>query len=176
MCKKLEEISCVDPTDLQAQYGFTSKEESSMCTLLEQMRIGCSSVDFSPLERKLKIRSNNHVIVLSYSVGDDLRILYSKSLAAKSVNYALAHELAHCCLHMSPSSKYHIEIMTSDDIYSTRYGKKSEIEKEHEADHFALHLLVPKAELQSAKSNTEKRKIARKYNVPVSVLLKKSTL
>lgn len=169
MCKKLKEISSLNPDKIQLQYGFAPSKRIPMQTLLGQMGIQCSSVDFSPLEQKLKLNSNNRILVLSYSDEDDLKILYSKALSEKSINYALAHELAHCCLHMSPSSKFHIEVMASDDVYSTPLIRKNKLKKECEADHFAVSLLVPKAELRHARSRSERRRISSKYNIPVAL-------
>ncbi|MDO4800952.1 MAG: ImmA/IrrE family metallo-endopeptidase [Prevotellaceae bacterium] len=170
VCKKIQELSCLKAGELQKQCGLSFKSDS-VCDLLKQMEIDCNCVDFAPLEQQIRVNADNHILGIAYSNGDKLSILYSQVLSSKSLNYVLAHELAHCCLHMLPTSKFHVELMTSNDIYSNPFISESEIEKEQEADRFAVELLIPETQLQSAKSKREKQKIAKEYNVPICVLV-----
>ena len=120
--------------------------------ILDQLEIPFRSEDFTSLEKRLNLRSGDGIVGMAFSKGNDLGILYSKELDDDAKNYVLAHELAHCVLHMEPNSRFHVELKMNCDLYSEEQDEskpeeqriKQDVKKEVEADEFAAALLLPK--------------------------------
>lgn len=144
MCKKLKEIHDLKPSDVLNKYYSQEKHPIDVRTILAKMGIDCFSVDFAKLEKDLYLSGNDAILGIACSEGDDIKILYSNELGDADANYVLAHELAHCCLHLPVTADFHVELKTENDIYSPAFKrsifKKS---KENEADRFAASLLIP---------------------------------
>lgn len=150
MCQKLKEIHGLTPEEIVRKY---LKEYSSgkinMTELLKKMGIQCGPTEFAPLEGELCLTGNDAILGIACSEGNALNILYAKKLDQYNINYVLAHELAHCCIHLPVSAEFHVEMMTREDIYSPDNSffkfrrNKANMAKEEEADVFAANLLLP---------------------------------
>lgn len=151
MCQKLKEIHGFRPQFILDTYCKSSDIPINMNEILKKMNISCLPSDFYELEANLQMKHKS-IMGMVASKGDALNILYSKHLNDATVNYILAHELGHCCLHLPATSEFHVELKTENDIYSypTWFklaldinSKKNSVRKEQEADTFAAHLLLP---------------------------------
>lgn len=158
MCKKLKEIHGLSPNDICREYEL--EKTVDMQGLLEDMEIKCMDYDFTPLEERLCFKGNDVILGMACAGKDDLLILHSSRLNDKEKNYVLAHELAHCCIHLPVSSEYHIELKTKNDIYPIMRSlyflinfKNRHHQKEEEADCFAAELLIPTSEIMNVLSS-----------------------
>ena len=141
MCKKLGEIHNKCPADFLKGVNSLPIDIEQ---ILHNWKIDYASASFKDLQKALPLK-NNEITGLAYAQGDDLLILYSKSSNKSDSRFTLAHELAHCCLHMNVDSSCHIELQTVGDVLNIsmdkfRFFNRS---KEQEADRFARDLLIP---------------------------------
>ena len=149
MCDKLKEIHGLSPKQILEKCWQTPEYPVDMKKILSCLDIPFGSSDFSQLEKSLHLRRDNSVLGLAFSKGNNLQILTSNKLNPRTANYVLAHELAHCCLHMEPTSAFHVELKTSYDIYSDLVNspakeiRDGDLGKEVTADIFAAQLLLP---------------------------------
>lgn len=183
MCDKIKEIKNKTPNEILEEYNEEQFPINSQ-RILKNMGIKSEVIDFTPLEKRIYLNGNDHIYGLSYSDKDDLNILYSKELDEKKVNYVLAHELAHCCLHLPVSAEFHVEMKTERDLYfpNPRYRIRKR-KKEREADVFAANLLIPDEKLfQIIEDTLNKHAIptiellSQKFNVPESTIRLKISL
>lgn len=174
MCKKIKEIHNLSPAKIREQYWKNLISPIDMVSLLRKMEIACVSVDFERLETNLKQNKGN-IHGLAYSDKDDLGILYATD-SPKQDNYVLAHELAHCCLHLPVSAEFHVELNANEDIYvpahRSRFRKKA---YENEADAFATELLIPTNSLlmQLAETKTPTVKALSDYYIVPKILVQR---
>lgn len=149
MCDKLKEIHGLSPSQLLLKCWQAPEYPVDMKKVLDSLRIPFGSLDFSQLERSLHLKRDNCILGMAFSQENDLRIITSDKLDSQTANYVLAHELAHCCLHMEPTSAFHVELKTSYDIYSDlihtpiKEIRGGDLEKEVAADIFAARILLP---------------------------------
>lgn len=143
MCDKIKKIKNKTPKEILDEYWDEHFPVNSKM-LLNKMGIKTEKIDFTPLEASLYLEGNDHICGLAYSQNDDLNILYSDKLNDIVVNYVLAHELAHCCIHLPVYAEFHVELKTEKDLYFPypRTKRKTK-KKELEADIFATNLLIP---------------------------------
>ncbi len=141
MCKKLAEIHSKTPKDLIVG---VPKIPVDIHQILQDLDIRCFCVNFSKLQKSLPIK-NAKLAGMAYAHKNDLFIFYSDHSDYATARFTLAHELAHCCQHMSVDSSFHIELYTIPDILhvSGRPAKSFANRKEEEADKFARDLLIP---------------------------------
>ncbi len=147
MCKKIREVNALTAEALLQKF-WDKKIPVDVKHILQNIGILCRENDFSKLETALGIEKNDAVLGLALSHGDDLGILYSPHMDRETINYVLAHELAHCVLHLKPSEEYHVELKMSKDLYSSNKRKYMisrylNSHKELQADRFAADLLIP---------------------------------
>lgn len=152
MCKKLSELNGKKPVDFLSK---VSEIPIDIGGILDKWKILFCPVDFKDLENNLQIKRK--ISGMAYAEGDDLMILYSENLAENEWRFTLAHELAHCCLHMDVDSSCHVELQMSGDILGNFSGELEYFNrrKEQEADDFARELLMPEQQLIFLLKNTE---------------------
>ena len=150
MCRKLKEIHDLKASDILHRYFVLQPAPHShinVSEILNMLNISHEPVCFEELEESLFLTGNDIILGMACSQGDDVRILYSNKLRDKEANYILAHEFAHCCLHLPVSAEFHVEMKMRNDIYSSFLSKplknRQNSKKEKEADEFALELLLP---------------------------------
>ena len=185
MCMKLKEIHKMQPHNILERYCQQSFDKVDILDILKRMKIQCHCVDFSSLESTLFLSGNDNIQGIAYSEGNDLKILYSNKLNQQEINYTLAHELAHCCLHLPVSADFHVEMKTRVDYYSynsflfiPKKGKRAK-KKEIDADKFAANLLIPTSSLMNylmSNSDLTSKSIAKHFDVPVELVYKKIEL
>lgn len=157
MCKKIAEVNSLNPNDILDKY-WDGKIPVDMKTILRNLSIRFRSYDISTLEKQLRLNKNDAILGLAFSNGNDLGILYSNRIEKNASNYILAHELAHCSLHIKPSEKFHVELKISKDMYSGTYlpsffSGYTDSWKEIQADRYAADLLIPTKALKKFVSN-----------------------
>lgn len=174
MCQKLQEIHGFQPEHILDRYGKAAPCPVDVKRLLENMRIDCLSADVSTLEHSLQFQAGT-ILGMAAARGNDLLIVCSNALPPEEANYVLAHELAHCCLHLPVSSEFHVELKTTNDFYSCPPQSGFDgfsLQKEEEADAFAARLLIPEAELRrrlSQHPRPDAKQLAASFRVPVSL-------
>ena len=177
MCKKIREVNSLTP-EIVLQKFWDQKIPVDIKHILEKIGILYRENDFSKLESALRIEKDDAILGLALSHEDDLGILYSSRMDRDSTNYVLAHEFAHCVLHLEPSEKYHVELKMSKDLFSAN-RRKSLISrylnshKELQADRFAADLLIPtEALLQFIEDvqNIDMAGIAKHFQVPKEIV------
>lgn len=174
MCKKLSEIHNKKPEDFLSE-GFCIPVDIE--SILKKWEIDCFSVDFDLIQNTLPFAGST-ITGLSYARNDDIIIFYEKNEDYKKNRFTMAHELAHCCLHMDVNSACHIELQTSKDFLykSNRKLKIFNPKKEKEADKFARDLLIPTNPLiQILNKNllNDINELAELFCVPIDVVQKK---
>lgn len=140
MCKKLKELHLKEPCDFLDQ---NSSMPVDIFQILQDMNIRCFCVNFNKLQKSFSLKSEK-ISGLTYANGNDLFVFYSDKSDLPTARFTLAHELAHCCLHIEADSSFHIEMQTIPDIvHIGRIPKFISTKKEEEADRFARELLIP---------------------------------
>ncbi len=147
MCKKIREVNSLTPERVLEKH-WDGKIPVNVKKILSSVDVRFREYDITNLEEILGLDKNDAVLGMAFSDGDNLGILFSTRIDKDATNYVLAHEFAHCCLHMRPSEKFHIEMKLSRDLYSwlrqdTILGRYRISYKEIEADRFAADLLIP---------------------------------
>ena len=190
MCMKIREISGLSPQEIHLKYCENPNQNLKGCVtvteLLDKIGISYKSANLCKLEQKLHLK-NDSIIGLAYSQGDNLKILYSDTLNEYEINYVLAHELGHCCMHLPVTTKFHVEMKTKQDyyflenknIFSLIKCSSKKIKKEISADNFAAELLIPTDSLNAflnSTSNISKKQISDFFKVPIPLVEKKILL
>ena len=157
MCTKLREMSGKTPTDILFESTHGNSIPVDIERIIRSYGIHINRTDFAPIESMERYKDCGHILGAVFTDGNELNISYSannhletlpKSLSIEEVQkkvrhrkrFTLAHELAHCCLHMNPEKdKYFLEFRTDQLNY--------EDEKERQANIFAGELLIPKEPL-----------------------------
>lgn len=189
MCKKIRDISGLRPRDIYEKYVNPSSAVVDMKSVLDKMGIQTQCVSFLSLEQALLLDKNDHILGMAASNGDDLVVLYSKTLDNSERNYVLAHELGHCCLHLPVSSEFHVELKIKSDIYSAPGSSMTVLQKlfrtrfltksENEADDFAADLLISDAfykDLVRNNPSSSAKDLSRLANVTENLFLRKRKL
>lgn len=174
MCKKLKEIHNLMPEDF---LGDLKELPVNINYILKKWNIDHTAVLFDSLQKDLPLK-NLKITGLSYAKEDDLFILYSKKSTLSEARFTLAHELGHCCMHMSVDSSCHIELQTVGDVLE-KTGDSYKIfnaKKEEEADKFARSLLIPTNALLlllQKETNWTIKRLADFFVVPIPQMQKK---
>lgn len=163
MCKKIKELKELSANEISSTY-WDGKIPVSLKTILSKLEIRFSEYDFSELEKGLQLKNDDAILGIAFTDKDRLGIIYSSRISRDAINYVLAHELAHCCLHMEPKEQFHVELKVASDIFSGT-NKKSVLAgysysfKEIQADRFAADILIPTQALLDYLSNAPNRSI-----------------
>ncbi|MCI8777525.1 MAG: ImmA/IrrE family metallo-endopeptidase [Oscillospiraceae bacterium] len=116
--------------------------------LLEKLDIKVIPYDFSNLEKndyKNQVIEKGIIWGAAVHSGDRIGLFYRQDDSEKRKRFTLAHELAHCCLHMDENTSEHIEFINDQ--------ANSNDEKEYDANVFAGELLIPEEPLRYALEN-----------------------
>lgn len=141
MCRKLAELHNKKPNDF---LSGNPKLPVDIYQILQDLNVRCFCVNFNGLQKDLAF-DNAKIIGLAYAHKNDLFIFYSDHSDLPTARFTLAHELAHCCLHMNDDAAFHIEMQTIPDVihFNGKASKSFNRKKEVEADVFARELLIP---------------------------------
>lgn len=177
MCIKIREVNSLTP-EMVLQKFWDQAVPVDVTYILKNAGVFYQKKDFSKLESSLGIEKNDAILGLALSRGNDLGILCSTKLDKTSINYVLAHELAHCVLHLKPSAEYHVELKLSKDLFSENrtisiISRYLDSRKELQADRFAADLLVPTNALQQflkKKQSIDIASIANNFQVSKEVV------
>lgn len=137
VCKKIKELSGKKPDALLSKLGQFDSVPVDISKMCYDLGIRVQARDFTELENSIskEIDDKGNILGLVLIHKDDLAILYKNTDTLNRKRFTLAHELAHCCLHIDPTADMHIEF---------RRDETSQDEKEKEANIFAGELLIPK--------------------------------
>lgn len=176
MCTKIKETNELT-AEKALQKSWDQKVPVDVEKMLKGLGIHYRGCSFSILEEKLGIGEKDAILGMALTNGNDLGILFSESIPRNLKNYVLAHELAHCCLHLHPSDKFHVELKISKDLYSKSRSKRrllgSETVKEVQADFFAADILIPTDALKkfrASNSDASNEKIAEHFYVSPEIV------
>lgn len=177
MCEMIKKANSLTPEKTLEKY-WDKKIPVNIKGILTGIGIRFRERDFSELERTLGIAKDDAVLGLAFSDGNDLGILFSSHIDGDSANYVLAHEFAHCCLHLAPHEQFHVEMKLTSDLYSDSYSKTirerhHNSRKELQADKFAANLLIPRKPLIDFLSKNKEQRvedIARHFHVPREIV------
>lgn len=177
MCEMIKKANSLTPEKTLEEY-WDKKIPVNVKNILAGVGIRFRKNDFSELERALEIDKDDAILGLAFSDGDDLGILFSSQIDRDSANYVLAHEFAHCCLHLAPHEQFHVEMKMSSDLYSDSHNKTirerhNNSHKELQADKFAANLLIPTKPLIDYLSKNKEQRIedvARHFHVPKEII------
>lgn len=143
MCKKIRELKGLSTNDLLLKVGQTDVIPVDVAQMCYDLHIHIKPVDFASLENdasfKDAVSAKGNILGIVMAEGDELAILYRESDTKNRKRFTLAHELAHCCLHMLPNENLHVEF---------RRDEASSDPKEIEANTFAGELLIPEKALK----------------------------
>lgn len=157
VCKTLEKIYGLTSGDILDTYGFKNQLPIDIAKIAENIGIKLGSADFTKLEQqdafKEMVKNHGHILGAVRIIGDEIQISYhnafhddtkfpqcseqeKKENLARRQRFTIAHEIAHCCLHMEPKvAENYIEFRTSIE------NKKDPVERS--ANIFAGELLMP---------------------------------
>lgn len=160
MCKPLSRIYGKSAEELLKLYGDTKQVPVSLNTIIKNIGISLVKSDFSQLEKKIGA-NEGEILGLVAAKGDNAAIFYKSSESYEEQRFTIAHEIAHCCLHMSDYNEPYLEF---------RKEASTNDNKEDEANYFAESLLIPLDRLHEVYSkllipNTVA--LASKFQVPV---------
>ena len=140
MCRKLRELNGLSAEELLKKVGQFGIVPIDIAQICYDLGIHVKMTDFSAIEQKIYeiTKEKREILGAVLAKDNDLAILYRNNTVNRK-RFTLAHELAHCCLHIEPQRKLHLEFRTD--------GVSSDI-KEIEANKFAGELLIPESSLK----------------------------
>lgn len=143
MCKKLNELNGLTAEMLLEKTKQSNVFPVDVAQICYDLGIWLKPFDFTKIEQETYIREQvkqkGHILGTVLVNNNDLAILYRESDSTNRKRFTIAHELAHCCLHMDSNEKRHIEF---------RIDEQSSDKKEIEANTFAGELLIPENALK----------------------------
>ncbi len=177
MCQKIKEVNSLTPEEILKEH-WDKKVPVNVKQILAGIGVRFREHDLSNLEHAIDLDKTDAILGVAFSDGDDLGILYSCRIDKDATNYVLAHELAHCCLHMKPSEEFHVELKCSKDLYSRAHGKSvfsgyKNSYKEVQADKFAADLLIPTEalfEILASEAQQSVESIAKYFHVSKEIV------
>lgn len=158
MCQILKELKGKEPNDILEKYGVKKQCPVDIVGIAQKIGIQLGSFDFSEIEKldsvKERIKQKGNILGVAMSEGENVFILYNNKLGTNPdfdnlsetdkrnklicrQRFTIAHEIGHCCLHMST---------TEDSInieYRTDQADYTEGTRERQANIFAGELLIP---------------------------------
>ncbi len=137
MCRVLKSIQGKTADMILKEYGQDGSIPVNLNQLLLNIGISALPMDFTDLEKEVNCQQGD-ILGLVLSKEEKAAIYYKKDDTLNRQRFTIAHELAHCCLHIVEYDKPHVEFRIND-------LQKDQHEKE--ADIFAGQLLIPLSKL-----------------------------
>lgn len=135
MCEALSKIRGMTAEELLEKYGDNTKVPVDLKELLENIGISSFPMDFSKVEKEIGAQQGD-VLGLLFAKDEKAAIFFKAGDSLKRRRFTIAHELAHCCLHLEDSATPHIELRQDAEA-------EQKNERERAADIFAGKLLIP---------------------------------
>ncbi len=135
--------------------------------LLKGLKIAAMPMDFSQLERILEddVKKWGNILgAVAINKKNEIGIYYRAGSSLDRINFTVAHELAHCCLHQKQLEKGHILM---------RYDGYFKDDDEYIANVFAGELLMPEECIRKEFEQEPRPRIfdlASKYKVSINVM------
>lgn len=133
MCKILKNIRGKKADEILKIYGQDDSIPVNLNQLLFNIGLSVLPYDFTDIEKQIGTEQGS-ILGLVKSKEDKAAIYYREKDTLNRQRFTIAHELAHCCLHMIESNKTYVEY---------RRNESNDNEHEREADIFAGELLIP---------------------------------
>lgn len=144
MCKKIKELNGLSAEDLLKKTGQENSIPVDISQICYDLNIRLQDVDFTKIEQneafKSMFETRGSILGVVLANNDELAILYRKTDTNNRKRFTIAHELAHCCIHMDSKLDTYIEF---------RLDEYSEDEREIQANKFAGELLIPEKSLKN---------------------------
>ncbi len=155
MCDVLKKIRGKEPEEILKEFYPKETIPIDVVDLAQSIGMKLSGVDFTKMEEnalfKKEVEKKGNILGSVFVKDEDVEISYSTKLSNESVSnlsdidiedklkkrqrFTIAHEIAHCCLHMKDGNGSHIEYRIEQTDYNDT--------KEREANIFAGKLLMP---------------------------------
>lgn len=156
MCDILETLKGKDADYVLDTWGSRNSFPIDVVSVAKKIGIQLGSIDFTDLEKtsafKDLVNERGHILGAVFVDEEDVQIVYSNKLPnekkfkhlsddekreklLRRQRFTIAHELAHCCLHMNGKENDHIEFRTDQINYDDP--------DEFAANIFAGELLIP---------------------------------
>lgn len=147
--EKIQMLRDSTPKELLQKFGLDNKFPIDIRSLISKLEILIIPYDFFNLEKSDKysqdVIKNGNILGAVVPTDDKIGVFYNKYASEKRIRFTLAHELAHCCLHIDPNNyTEHIEFR------NTLFDKSPH---EVAANIFAGELLIPEEPLLYALDN-----------------------
>lgn len=144
MCLKIKQLNGLTSSNLLKNAGQADIVPIDIAQICYDLKIILKPFNFTILERndkyKKQVNKKGNILGAVLAKDDDLAILYRESDSKNRKRFTIAHELAHCCLHIKPEQKQYIEYRR--DVISSD-------KREIEANIFAGELLIPENALRT---------------------------
>lgn len=133
-------------------FGYDKHFPVDIEGLIKQLGIKVIPFDFSEMEQSEKyvkdFYEKGNILGAATANDDVIGIFYKEDEHINRIRFTLAHELAHCCLHMNPSNY--------DTYIDFRTEEKATEGPEYQANVFAGEILMPESILRYAHASLVK--------------------
>jgi len=130
-------------------FGFNKHFPVDIEGLIKRLGIKVIPFDFSELEQSEEYAADfykkGNILGAAAANESVIGIFYKKDEHINRIRFTLAHELAHCCLHMTPSN-YNTYVDFRTEVKATKGP-------EYEANVFAGEILMPEDTLRYVHTN-----------------------
>lgn len=138
MCAKIEELNGLSANEILQRTHQSNLIPVDISQICYELGIRTQSTDFTPIEKsefyQNQVTAKGSILGVVIVKNKDIAILYRDKDTLNRKRFTIAHELAHCCLHMKPTDDKHIQFRTDTNSNNA---------KEIAANKFAGELLIP---------------------------------
>lgn len=138
MCKIIKNLQGKTADELLREVNMEQDLPIDIVELLGRLGISSVPMNFENITKDRTVDARK-ILGAVVSNGSNLAIFYDNTASLNRKRFTMAHELAHCCLHIDPEAPFHIEWRTDE---------KDKNPKEKATDIFAGELLIPANKLQ----------------------------
>ena len=163
MCKVIKKIYGKSANEILNLYGQGDSVPVDLSKLLLRIGISALPYDFTELEKEAGCKQGD-ISGFLLTKEDKAAIFFRAADSVNRQRFTIAHELAHCCLHIKDYDRPHIEFRLADE---------EKDRKEKDADIFAGELLIPLKRLRKVYTDLTvptSSALASSYVVSISVM------
>lgn len=147
--ERLSILNAMKPQQILENIGVEDQFPIDIAGIIKTLGIKIIPFDFSKMEQSAEyakyVLQNGRILGAVTATDDAIGIFYKKDDRPNRIRFTLAHELAHCCLHMRPDNYIsHVDYRTSE---------KAQDGMEDDANVFAGELLMPEDAVVYAQKN-----------------------
>lgn len=147
--ERLTLLNAMNPQQILENMGVEDQFPIDIAGIIKTLGIKIIPYDFTEMEQRAEfakyVLQNGRILGAVTATDDAIGIFYKKDDRPNRIRFTLAHELAHCCLHMRPDNYIsHVDYRTSE---------KAQVGMEYDANVFAGELLMPEDAVVYAQKN-----------------------